>query len=143
MSPSLSPLGCHTIVSLSCMIKVVEHAIECHFKAIAKPDTPNLQLPQDINGYGWEGVTSSLVIPETSLEEFCQNCVGDCAALVLHTHLLQILPRCSSLRQEFDVAIRVVQWCTQMKPKYVGQYYNVHTYFREFKFSQSGFHSRI
>ena len=110
-------IGCRALAYLSCMASVVEHAIECHFKAVAKPDSPNLELPSDVSLYGWRGVTMAFAMPEASLEEFCQTAISNCAALTLHVHLLQLLPRCTSLEQEFAIAVRVVQWCTQMKPK--------------------------
>jgi len=99
------------------MTKVVEHAIECHFKAVPKPEHAALQLPPSVNGYGWHSVTTSLVMPEDSTEEFCQACIVECATLTLHAHLLQTLPNCTNLDQEFSVALRVVQWCSQIKPK--------------------------
>ncbi len=101
------------------MCCVVEHAIEYHFQALTAPDSSTLELPQDALSYGWHGVASSLVMPEASVEEFCQVAVGDCALLTLHAHILQWMPQSHSLEQEFGIAVKVVQWCTQLKPKYV------------------------
>lgn len=98
------------------MTKVVEHCIEYHFKALAKPESTSLELPRDVNAYGWHAVTLALIMPEASLEEFYQTCVSDCAALTLHGHILQTLPQCTGHQQEFDIAARLVQWCSQMKP---------------------------
>ncbi len=101
------------------MATVAEHVTEYYFKTLVKPQSADLELPQNVAAYGWQGVTASLVMPEASLDEFCQIAVSDCAALVLHAHIMQLLPRCSSLEQELGIAAQLVQWCTQLKPKYV------------------------
>lgn len=99
------------------MSKVIERAIECHFQSQAKPEGLSLELPRAESQYGWLGVTDAVVLPENATEEFCEICIRDCAALTLHAHLLQMLPCCTSLEEEMRIALRVVQWCTQMKPK--------------------------
>lgn len=109
--------GCRALVSLPCMIKVVEHAIECHFQAVPKPEHTTLQLPPSVNSYGWHNVTACLVMPEESSEEMCQACISECATLTLHAYLLQTVPLSTSLDQEFGIALRVIQWCSQIKPK--------------------------
>lgn len=95
----------------------MERAIECHFQSQMKPESSSLELPQAESQYGWLGVTGAVMLPENSMEEFCEICVMDCAALTLHTHLLQMLLCCTSREEEMRIALRVVQWCTQMKPK--------------------------
>ena len=116
--PLILPIpGCRSLASLPCMSKVVERAIECHFHAMPKPDVALLELPQDHNQYGWLGVTASMTVPENSMEEFFEICIGDCAALILNANLMQTLPQSTSLEQELRIAVKLVQWCTQMKPK--------------------------
>ena len=98
-------------------MKIVEKAIKTHFSVIVKPTSKQLSLPVDPHGYGWHGVTSYLALPEPKMEVVCQTCIAECATLVLNGHLLQTLPQSSSLQQELRVAAKVVQWCTQLKPK--------------------------
>ena len=67
--------------------------------------------------YGWKSVIDALVIPEDLLEDFCQKCITEFAALTLHGHLLQVLPQCSSMAEEARVCTKVVGWTTQVKPQ--------------------------
>ena len=110
-------IGCHSLASLAVMAKIVEHAMECYFRVQPKLLVESLRLPRDPAMCGWQHVTTSLVLPETSLHEFLQICVSEFSVLVLHTHILQRLHSGRSAQQEMEVAVQVVQWCTQVKPK--------------------------
>lgn len=103
------------------LVKILEHAISAHFVAMETPKTmpDQVMLPRDALGYGWHGVTSHLSLLETTMEEVCRTALSECAGLVLHAHLLQTLPNCSSLEEEYRVAVKTVQWSTQLKPKSV------------------------
>lgn len=46
-------------------------------------------------------------------------CVQEFACLSLNIYLRQQLPRCTSISQEMDYAVKIVQWATSLKPKYV------------------------
>ena len=111
-------IGCQTIVSHKHMTLVIEHSIESHFKAISKPDSNTLILPPDpAHGYGWKFITASLSLPGESAIEVCKACFEECAGLVLNAMLMQELPQCTSIAQEYRISVKVVQWCIQMKPK--------------------------
>lgn len=99
------------------MAKLVELAIECHFRAHPKPLVDSLRLPRDTSQYGWQRVASSLVLPDSSLHEFLQICVSECSVLVLHAYIMQRLYSGRSPQQEMEVAVQAVQWCSQVKPK--------------------------
>ena len=105
------------MVDIQTLVRVLEKAIYVHFSVLPAPTGKRLELSQDPNGYGWHGVTSALALPQEKMEEVCQACLSECAGLVLNAHLLQALPQCSSLQQEFRVAAKTIQWCTQLKPK--------------------------
>ena len=104
------------MVDITTLVKILEKAIQKHFGVLPKPTSEKHELPQDPNGYGWHGVTSYLALPPAKMDEVCHTCLAECAGLVLNGHLLQALPQCSSLQQEFRVAAKTVQWCTQLKP---------------------------
>ena len=109
--------GCRSLASLVIMAKIVEHAIECHFRVQPRPPVDTLRLSKDSAQYGWQRVAASLVLPDSSLHEFLQICVSEFSVLILHTYILQKLYSGRSPQQEMEVAIQVVQWCTQVKPK--------------------------
>ena len=109
--------GCRSLASLTIMAKLVELAIECHFRAHPKPLVDSLRLPRDTSQYGWQRVASSLVLPDSSLHEFLQICVSECSVLVLHAYIMQRLYSGRSPQQEMEVAVQAVQWCSQVKPK--------------------------
>lgn len=115
---SLTHAGCKALASLHTMVVVVEHTINCFFSNnLAAPQSMTLELPADpANGYGWKYITNSLCLPEDSTDEIYQNCISECAVLIIHAQLMQELPCCTSIAQEFRIAIKVVQWCTQLKP---------------------------
>jgi hypothetical protein len=100
------------------MVVVIEHTINCFFSNnLAAPQSATLELPADpANGYGWKYITNSLCLPEDSTDEIYQNCIGECAVLIMHAQLMQELPCCTSIAQELRIAIKVIQWCTQLKP---------------------------
>ena len=112
------PAGCKALASLHTMVVVIEHTINCFFSNdIAPPQSVTLELPADpVNGYGWKCITNSLCLPEDSTDEIYQSCISECAVLIIHAQLMQELPRCTSIAQEFRIATKVVQWCTQLKP---------------------------
>lgn len=103
------------------MVKVTEHFIQCHFKTVSKPKTtPSLELSSDrTDMYGWRDVIQALVIPEDLEGDVCQTAVTEGAGLLLHTHLLQHLPRCTSIAQEGRDCAKIMVWCTEFKPRSV------------------------
>lgn len=109
------------MVDVTTLVKILEKSISTHFNAVATPELKpeQLSLPADPGGYGWEAVTSHLSLPPQKMEEVCQSCLGECAGLVLHAHLLQCLPLCSSLEEEYRMVVKIVQWSSQLKPKSV------------------------
>jgi hypothetical protein len=117
LSLPLLSAACHSVVDIQTLIQILEKAMCVHFSVLVAPTGKRLELPRDPDGYGWHGVTSALSLPQAKMEEVCQTCLSECAGLVLNAHLLQALPLCSSLQQEFRVAAKCIQWCTQLKPK--------------------------
>ena len=109
--------ACNVVADIPTLVKILEKCIETHFKAILVPTSKTLALPQDPNGYGWHGITSNLSLPQSKAESVCRAALVECTGLVLHAHLLEALPQSTSLQQEFRIAIKAVQWVTQLKPK--------------------------
>ena len=110
------PIGSHVLVAIPTMVSIVEHTIAVYFTTLPAPETSSIPLPYSETVYGWSAVTNALSIPGTKVEEFVQWCLSRCAALSLHTHLLQLLTQCTSIEQEYSIACKVVEWCTLMKP---------------------------
>ena len=110
-------IGCRSLVDITILVKISEKAIQTHFNVLPKPSSEILDLKHDPNGYGWHGVTTYLSLPQAKKEEVCQVCIAECAGLVLHGHLLQAIPQSTTLQQEYRIAAKIVQWCTQLKPK--------------------------
>ena len=100
------------------MVVMVEHTINSFFASnFMPPQSTTLELPPDlVNGYGWKFVTNALTLPVDSTDELYQNCISECAVLIIHAQLMQELPHCTSPAEEFRIAVKVVQWCTQLKP---------------------------
>lgn len=71
---------------------------------------------QKDNGYGWSTLSSCLSVPETAHQEFCSVCVQEFACLCLNTHLLHQLPQCTNMKQELDIVVKILQWCSSLKP---------------------------
>lgn len=112
-------LGCRTLASIHTMMLVLEHTIGCFFSGdILPPQATSLELPPDtVNGYGWKYITNALSLPEDSTDDICKNCISEYAVLIMHAQLMLELPYCTSSEQEFRIAVKVVQWCTQLKPR--------------------------
>ena len=109
--------ACRSLIDIVAMVKVVEQALHAHFHALPTPAHDTLNLPQDVIGYGWHSVTACLSLPQAKMDDICQSSIAEAASLLLHGHLLQSLPGCSTLLEEFRIAAKVTQWCTQMKPR--------------------------
>ncbi len=100
------------------MARIIEHAIESHFSSVATPSPHPLQLqPNPVTGYGWRDVADSLVVPKEVSRSLEEASVAECALLLLHSMLMRELPSCSSLGEEMKALLRIMQWCTAMKPK--------------------------
>ena len=122
-----NPTACHSLVDVQTLVKILERAISTHFNAMTTPTLKpeQLSLPTDPGGYGWHGVTSHLSLPPSKMEGVCQTSVSECAGLVLHAHLLQCLPLCSSLEEEYRMVVKILTWSSQLKPKSVDGFYLV------------------
>ena len=104
------PIGSHVLVAIPVLLSTPLQS------TLHAPETSSIPLPYSETVYGWSAVTNVLSIPGTKVEEFVQWCLSRCAALSLHTHLLQLLTQCTSIEQEYSIACKVVEWCTLMKP---------------------------
>jgi hypothetical protein len=106
------------VVSFNIGVKIIEHAMECHFSTQTTPPPHPLHLqPNQVTGYGWRDVTDSLVFPDDVIQSVVESSIADCAVLVLHSLLLKELPQCSSLAAEQKVMMRILHWCTAIKPQ--------------------------
>ncbi len=101
------------------MASIVENSIIAYFKYRSLPTCNTVQLPPSDDGYGWNDIKLSVVVPEAAYKEFTEHCIIECACLSLNTRLMQLLSVCTSLEQEYKIACDVVQWCTKLKPKLV------------------------
>lgn len=111
--------ACQTLVSFDSMTDVAERAMECHFKAVSAPPSQLLNLPPDqTHGYGWKAAADSISLPEDVLGPVTEKAVSKCRILLLHCLLLKKLPQCGSLVEEKNFALKVLRWCSIMKPRY-------------------------
>ena len=113
--------ACHAVVDVPTLVEILEKAIAAHFAAMATPTLKpeQLSLTSDPGGYGWQSVTSHLSLPPAKMEEICRTGITASAGLVLNSHLMQTLPECSSLEEEYRVAVKTLHWSSQFKPKSV------------------------
>lgn len=112
-------VACHTLVSIPLMVHLIEDTFGIYFSYQLAPTVSTLQLPYKEDGYGWRYISGALNVPETAYKDFSLNCIQESACLALHSLLLQEFPRCNSIEQELTISGRVVQWCSQLKPKLV------------------------
>ena len=99
------------------MVRLVEHALLCHFKKLPAPSSHSLQLPRVEGNYGWKDASAALDVPETVTQEFCNECIAKCLGLALHGYLMGLFPQCTSMEGEYQICCNVVQWCGKLKPK--------------------------
>ena len=110
--------ACNSLISFHYMAKVIEHAIDCHFRSQATPSPHPLQLqPNPLTGYGWKDATDSLVLSDDVITSVVESGIADCAVLLLNSLLLKELPRCASLADEIRVSAKILQWCSTIKPE--------------------------
>ena len=62
-------------------------------------------------------MTDSLVFPEEVSNTIVESSIADCAVLLLHAMVMKELLQCSTIEQEMQVVVKVLQWCTLVKPK--------------------------
>ena len=103
------------LVATPTMVYILEYTTAVYFSSLPGPDTSTIPLPYSNTVYGWRPVTDALSLPESKVDDFVQWCLNTCAPLSLHTVLLQMLTRCTSIEQEYTIACKVVDWCTVMK----------------------------